>query len=136
MSEIILNLLRKEQKKRGYLSEEALKEISRKTKIPISRLYGVATFYTMLRTSKQGKHIIEICGSPSCYVNGELDLEKFLEKELRINIGETTKDGKISLYKTSCIGCCDKAPAMLLDGKAAVSLTKEKVKEIIKKCRS
>ncbi|MBW2991880.1 NAD(P)H-dependent oxidoreductase subunit E [Candidatus Woesearchaeota archaeon] len=136
MSEIILNLLRKAQKKSGYLSEEILKKISKKTKIPISRLYGVATFYTMLRTSKQGKHIIEICGSPSCYVNGGIDLENFLEKELGIEIGETTKDGKISLYKTSCIGCCDKAPAMLLDGKAVVNLTKEKVKEIIKKCRS
>lgn len=136
MSEIILNILRDEQKKHGYLSEDILKKISRKTKIPISRLYGVATFYTMLRTSKQGKHIIEICGSPSCYVNGGLDMEKFLEKELDIDIGETTSDGKISLYKTSCIGCCDKAPAMLLDGKAVVKLTKEKVRKIIEKCRS
>ena len=136
MSDIVLNILREAQKKNGYLSEETLKKISKNTKIPISRLYGVATFYTMLRTSEQGKHMIEICGSPSCYVNGELDLEKFLEKELKIEIGQTTKDGKISFYKTSCIGCCDKAPAMLLDGKAIVNLTKEKLKEIIKKCRS
>lgn len=136
MSDIILNLLREEQKKHGYLSEGLLKEISRKTNIPISRLYGVATFYTMLRTTEQGKNIIEICGSPSCYVNGELDIEKFLEEELGIDIGETTKDKKISLYKTSCIGCCNNAPAMLVNGKVEGNLTQEKVKEIIDRCRS
>lgn len=136
MSDIIINILRKAQKKEGHLSEETLKKISAKYKIPISRLYGVATFYEMLRTKKQGKHIIELCGSPSCYINGELNLERFLEKELKIKFGETTKNKKISLYKTSCIGCCDKAPAMLLDGRPVTNLTKEKVMEIIKKCRS
>lgn len=136
MSEIIINILREEQKKHGYLSEEVLKDISKRTNIPVSRLYGVATFYTMLRTSEQGKTIIEICGSPSCYVNGELDIERFLEKELGIEIGETTKDGKISLYKTSCIGCCDTAPAMMVNGKVHGNLTKEKVREILDKCKS
>jgi NADH-quinone oxidoreductase subunit E len=136
MTDIIINILRKAQKKERYLSEETLKDLSVKYKIPISRLYGVATFYEMLRTEKQGKHIIELCGSPSCYLNGELNLEKFLEKELKIKFGETTKNRKISLYKTSCIGCCDKAPAMLLDGKPMTNLTKEKVMEILKRCRS
>lgn len=136
MTNIIINILRKAQKKERYLSEETLKKISTKYKIPIARLYGVATFYEMIRTKKQGKHIIELCGSPSCYLNEGLNLEKFLEKELKIKFGETTKNKKISLYKTSCIGCCDKAPAMLLDGKPVTSLTKEKVMEILKKCRS
>jgi NADH-quinone oxidoreductase subunit E len=136
MSDIIINILRKAQKKQGYLSENVLKDLSTKYKIPISRLYGVATFYEMLRTKKQGKHIIELCGSPSCYLNEELDLEKLLEKKLKIKFGDTTKDKKISLYKTSCIGCCDKAPAMLLDGKPITNLTEEKVVEILKKCRS
>ena len=65
-----------------------------------------------------------------------LDLENFLEKELKTEFGETTKDKKISIYKTSCIGCCDNPPAMLLNGKAITNLTKEKIKDIIKKCRS
>ena len=90
----------------------------------------------MLHTEEQGKNIIEICGSPSCYVNGSLNLAKFLEKELKTEFGETTKDKKISIYKTSCIGCCEEAPAMLVNGKAVTNLTKEKIKEIIKKCRS
>ena len=100
MADIILNILRKAQKKEGYLSEKMLKGISTKYSIPISRLYGVATFYEMLRTEKQGKHIIELCGSPSCYLNNSINLEKLLEKKLKIKFGETTKDRKISLYKT------------------------------------
>lgn len=136
MTDILLPILREAQKKHGYLSEDVLKKISKKTKIPVSRLYGVATFYTMLRTEKQGKCIIEICGSPSCYLNNGLNIERFLEKELRIEIGETTKNGKFSLYKTSCIGCCDKAPAMLVNGKVYGDLTKEKVKEILEKWKS
>jgi NADH:ubiquinone oxidoreductase subunit E len=136
MTSIILNLLREAQKKNDYLSEEILKKISKKNKIPISRLYGVATFYEMFRIKKQGKHAIELCGSPSCYLNNELDIEKFLEEKLKIKFGETTKDKKISLYKTSCIGCCNKAPAMLLDGKPITELNEKKLAEIIKKCKS
>jgi len=136
MAEQLLSVLRKAQKKHGYLPEDVLKQISTKTNTPISRVYGTATFYTMLRTEKHGKNIIEICGSPSCYLNGSLNIEKFLEKELKLKIGETTKNKKFSLYKTSCIGCCDKAPAMMVNGKLHTSLDVEKVKEILKKCKS
>lgn len=133
---ILLNILHEAQDKLGYLSEEALKKISLKHQIPISRLYGIATFHTMLRTKKQGKHILEICGSPSCLLNKGRDIEKFLEKELDIEIGETTKDKKFSLYKTSCIGCCDEAPAMLIDGKPYTNLTVKRAKEIIKELKN
>ncbi|MBM3200140.1 NADH-quinone oxidoreductase subunit E, partial [Candidatus Woesearchaeota archaeon] len=104
--------------------------------VPVSKLYGTASFYTMLRTKKQGINTIEICGSPACYLNGGLDLEKFLEKELKISFGQTTKDNKISILKTSCIGCCDKAPAMLLNDKPVTNLTEKKLKTILKRCKS
>lgn len=130
--EILLNLLHKEQEKKGYLSEKALKEISIKKQIPISRLYGIVTFYTRFKIKKQGKHLIELCGSPSCILNNSRDIEKFLEKELKIEIGETTKDRLFSVYKTSCIGCCDSAPAMLIDGKPYTNMTIKRIKQIIK----
>jgi NADH-quinone oxidoreductase subunit E len=85
----------------------------------------------MLKIKKQGKHIIELCGSPSCVLNKSREIEDFLEKELKIEIGETTKDKLFSVYKTSCIGCCDEAPAMLIDGKPYTKLTLERVKEIL-----
>lgn len=136
---ILLNILHEAQKKDGYLSEETLKEISSKQQIPISRLYGIATFHTAFRVKKQGKHIIELCGSPSCVLNKARDIEKFIQEYLKINVGETTKDKMFSFYKTSCIGCCDEAPAMLLDGMSYTKLTVERMKEILedlKKCKS
>ena len=136
MTEILINILREYQEKYGYLSEEILKEISTKYQIPISRLYGLATFYSQFHTKELGKHIIELCGSPSCALNNSKEIEEFLEKELNINIGETTEDKKFSLFKTSCIGCCDEAPAMLINGIPHTNLTVEWVKELIERLRN
>ena len=136
MSDLVLNVLRKVQDRNGFVSEDDLKKISKELKIPVSQLYGVASFYTMLHTKDVGKNIIELCGSPSCYLNDGWDVEKFLEKEVGAEFGQTSRDGKISLFKTSCIGCCDQSPALLLNGSPVTNLTKAKVRELIKKCRS
>jgi NADH:ubiquinone oxidoreductase subunit E len=129
--DILLNILHEEQDKKGYISVDAMKQISTKYQIPISRIYGVVKFYTMFRTEPQGKYIIELCGSPTCVLNESREIEKFLEKELKIKIGETTKDKIFSVYKTSCIGCCDESPAMLLNGKPVTKLTLERVKKLL-----
>jgi len=128
---ILLNILHEEQDKKGYISVDAMKRISTEYQIPISRIYGVVKFYTMFRTEPQGKYIIELCGSPTCVLNESREIEKFLEKELKIKIGETTKDKMFSVYKTSCIGCCDEPPAMLLNGKPITKLTLERVKKLL-----
>ncbi len=134
--EILLNMLNEEQDKKGYISVEAMKRISTKYQIPISRIYGVIKFYTMLRTEPQGKYVLELCGSPTCVLHNTRVLEKFLEKELKIEIGQTTKDKVFSVYKTSCIGCCDEAPAMLINGKAYTKLDIPKLKELLKELRN
>ena len=128
---ILLNVLHKIQDKEGYLSEESLKKISVKYQIPISRLYGMATFYTHFKIRPQGEHIIEVCGSPSCVLNKSREIEVFIQKELGVELGETTKDKKFSVYKSSCIGLCDEAPAILIDGKPYTKLTIERVKNIL-----
>lgn len=132
---ILLNILHEAQDREGYLSEETLKKISLKHQIPISRLYGIVTFHTMFKTKKQGKYILELCGSPSCLLNKGRDIERFIEKELNVEIGETTKDKMFSIYKTSCIGCCDEAPAMLINGKPYTKLTIKRTKEILQELR-
>lgn len=134
--EILLNILKEEQDKHGYLSEHILKQISIEQNIPIAKLYAVATFYTMLHTEKQGKYIIELCGSPSCVLNNGMLIEKFLEEELEIKFGQTTPDKKFSIYKTSCIGCCDEAPAMLVNGAPYTKLTVERLKELLDKWKN
>ena len=134
--DLLLPELRKIQKKEGYVSEEAMKKLSKKLKIPIVKIYGAATFYAMIHTKPQGKNIIEICNSPSCYLNDSLNIIKYIEKKLKIKSGETTKDKKFSLHISSCIGCCDKAPAMKINKKVYGELTKPKVDEILEKCKS
>lgn len=134
--DLLLPILKREQKKNGFLSEKILKSVSDETGIPISKVYGVATFYHMFHTEKQGKNIIYLCNGPSCYVNGSFNLLEFLQKHLKIKVGQTTKNNKFTLYTTSCIGCCDESPAMLLNGKPHGHLTKENVKTLLKKCKS
>jgi NADH-quinone oxidoreductase subunit E len=136
VTEILLNVLRKYQEKNGYLSEEVLKEISTKYNVPISRLYGLATFYTQLHTKPVGKYVIELCGSPSCQLNNSREIEHFLETHLNIEIGQTTEDKLFTLKKTSCIGCCNEAPAMLINGEPHTKLTIERVKYILEKLKN
>jgi len=131
----LLPKLEAEQRKKGWISENALKKISLDTKTPISRVYATASFYAHLHLEEQGKNIIEICNSPSCYLNNSLDIIKFIEKELKIKSGQTSKNKKFSIHIGSCIGCCDKAPAMMINKKVHTNLTKEKVKKILKACK-
>ncbi|MFA4960720.1 MAG: NAD(P)H-dependent oxidoreductase subunit E [Candidatus Pacearchaeota archaeon] len=133
---IVLNILNEIQDKHGYISENLLKQTSEQLNIPIARLWGVVNFHTMLRTKKQGKYIIELCGSPSCVLSESREIENFLKKELNIDIGETTTDGLFSVYKTSCIGCCNEAPAMLLNNEPYTNLTTDIVKKIIEEKRN
>ncbi|MCX6771394.1 MAG: NAD(P)H-dependent oxidoreductase subunit E [Candidatus Micrarchaeota archaeon] len=131
----LLNILHEVQEQHGYISEHMLKQIAVEQGIPIARLYGVVKFYTMFHTEPQGKYMIEICGSPSCVLNNGMRLEKFLENEIGAGIGETSKDGMFSLYKVSCIGCCDEAPAMLINGEPHTKMTVERLRLVLAKLR-
>jgi len=128
---LLLPMLQAIQARFEYISEANAHYLSRKTGIPFSKIYGVITFYEMLYTEPKGKYIIRICNSPSCYLNGSLNLIKFLESSLKIKSGETTKNRKFSLEVVSCIGCCDKAPAMIINNKVYGNLTEKKIRTII-----
>ena len=128
---LLLPMLEAIQARFGYVSEANAHYLSRKTGIPFSMIYGVITFYEMLYTEPKGKYIIRICNSPSCYLNGSLNLIKFLSSLLKIKSGETTKNKKFSLEIVSCIGCCDKAPAMMINDKVYGNLDEKKIKQII-----
>jgi len=132
---ILLNILKEAQDKHGFLSEDILKEISIKNDIPIARLYGIVSFYTMLKLEPQGEHRIDLCSSPSCILNNGKTVEETIQKELKIKAGETTKDKKFSYYKISCIGFCNEAPAMLLNGKPETNLDENKIRCIIQRLR-
>jgi NADH-quinone oxidoreductase subunit E len=116
----------------GYISFERLNWVSIRLGIPLAKLYGVATFYSFLPTEKCGKYIIRVCSSPTCHLNGSKTILDFLKEELKIGLKGTTADGRFTLEKTSCMGQCDKSPAMMINSKVYTNLNKKRIREILK----
>jgi NADH-quinone oxidoreductase subunit E len=128
--ENIIDILKDIQREHGCLPEKNIRELSKKTGIPVVEIYSTATFYSMLSAKKKGKKVIRVCNSPSCYLNGSFNVIEELKKIIGIGVDETNE--KFSLELSSCIGCCDKAPAIMINDELIVNVTKEKLKEVIK----
>lgn len=131
----LLPMLYEIQEQYGYLPESALKTISNKLNIPLSKIYGVVSFYFLFDVKKKGKYVIRICNSLTCHLHGSFHLLQFLKEHLGIHIGQTTKNNKFTLELTPCIGCCDNPPAMMINEKIYTNLTEEKVEDILKKLK-
>ncbi len=128
----LIEVLHKAQETFGYLEADVLTYVARSLKLPLSRVYGVATFYHLFSLEPNGEHTCVICMGTACYVKGGGEVVKALEKELEIKLGETTPDNKISLMSARCIGACGIAPAVVFDGTVAGKQTSETVMEKIK----
>jgi NADH-quinone oxidoreductase subunit E len=130
----LMAVLHKLQKECGnHLSDETLKEVAVVTGIPLNRLYGFVSFYTMLSTEPKGRHIIRVCKDGPCNFKNGWATAELLEKELDIEIGETTEDGRFTLEETACLGTCTAAPALMIDDEIHANVSPEKLGEILKK---
>lgn len=101
--------------------------------LPISKVYGVVTFYSMFSTQARGKYIIRMCKSAPCHVKGAKEVLKAMEEALGISVGETTPDGKFTLETCECLGICNVAPAIMVNDDVHEKLTPETVKEVLAK---
>jgi len=119
------------QKEFGYLSEENLVKLSKKIDVPLAQISGVATFYNWFKLKPIGKYHISICRGTACHVNNSEQLQKFLEKKLKINAGDLTEDKIFSLECVNCIGACAKAPAMMINDVVYGELTEKKIEKIL-----
>jgi len=119
------------QSLQNYISEENVKTLSEKMKIPVSDIKGTASFYTMYSFVPRGKYLIRVCESPPCYLLGAQTIFKAIENKLGIKEGETTKDGLFTLEGTSCLGICGVAPAMMINDEAYGNLNEKKINEIL-----
>ena len=128
----LIEVLHKAQSSFGYLEEDVLKYIAQKLKLPLSQVYGVATFYHLFSLKPSGKHNCVVCLGTSCYVKGSSALLDKLAEAIHINPGETSADGKISLMTARCIGTCGLAPAVVFDGKVCGQQTSDTIMEQIK----
>lgn len=113
----LINILHKAQELFGYLPREVQEVIARQLNIPVSKVYGVVSFYSFFSMTPKGEHPISVCMGTACYVRGaEKVLDEF-KRLLNINVGETTPDGKFSLTSLRCVGACGLAPVVLIGEK-------------------
>ena len=129
---ILLPVLQEVQNRKGYISDKDMQDIADRLCIHPVEVYSVITFYSFLTTEKKGKHFIRVSNCMPNEMAGAGRIVKAFEKELKIKCGQTTKDGKISLEMTGCIGMCDNAPAIMVDDVLVGKITPKKVTEIVK----
>jgi NADH-quinone oxidoreductase subunit E len=115
------------QRHRGWVSDEALDDLAEVLGMTCAELDHTATFYNLIFRRPVGEHVILVCDSISCWLTGEETVLAALQRKLGIQPGQTTADGKFTLLPTVCLGHCDQAPVMMLDGKIVGSLTEEKI---------
>jgi NADH-quinone oxidoreductase subunit E len=117
----------------GYLPAEALRYVTRHSKITSRQIHGVATFYDRFRFTPVGKHIIRTCHGTACHVNGARHIGRAVEEALKIKPQETTPDGLFTLESAACLGCCSLAPVMMIDDTVFGRLEPQKMKQILRK---
>ena len=127
----VLERLQEVQEKLRYIPEEAIQEIARSTGVPVSEVYGVATFYSFLAVKPKGRNVVRICRSEPCHMKDGEKVVTAIEQALGISAGRTTADGRFTLEFTNCIGACDMAPAMLINDDLHGNLTPEKIPQIL-----
>jgi NADH:ubiquinone oxidoreductase subunit E len=115
----------------NYLPEEWVRLVAEELEYPLSKVYETISFYAMFNLKPKGKHVIEVCKSAPCHVNGAGNLLSMLEKELGIKVGETTKDNMFSLEHSSCFGACDIAPAIKIGEKVYGNLDEQKLRNLL-----
>lgn len=128
----LINVLHKVQHEFGYLPEEVQEIVAEGLNMPVAKVFGVVSFYTFFSMTPRGKHPISVCLGTACYVRGaEAILEEF-KKELHIEVGEVTADGKFSLNCLRCVGACGLAPVAVIGERTYGRVTADMIKNILK----
>jgi NADH-quinone oxidoreductase subunit E len=121
------------QKRRGWVSDESVRDIASLLDMTPAELDGVATFFNFIYRKPVGRHVIAICDSMVCWTMGYDPLREQLRKKLSVGFGETTQDNRFTLLPAACLGACDRAPAMLVDEDLYGPVTLEMLDGILEK---
>ena len=119
------------QRHRGWVSDESLSDLADFLGMTVEDLDGVATFYNLIFRKPVGRHVILVCTSVSCHVMGFEEVFEYLREKVGIGFGETTPDERFTLLPAVCLGACDLAPAMMVDGDLHGDLDPQKIDEIL-----
>lgn len=127
----LIEVLHKAQNIFGYLPEEVQLFVGEKLDVPVSKVYGVISFYSYFTTEPRGEHVVNVCMGTACFVRGSANVLAEFEKELGIKTGETTADGKFTIEVLRCVGACGLAPVVTINDRVYGHVTAAEVKKIL-----
>ncbi len=132
----LIQVLHRAQKIFGYLPLEVQHFVARELDVPLSKVFGVVTFYNFFRLEPIGDHIVNMCLGTACHVKGASEIIKALEKELGVKVGGTTADRFYTLSTARCFGACGLAPVLMLDEEVYGRLNPQKAIQILRDIRA
>lgn len=127
----LIPILQEIQDELGFLSRDAVIRVGRHLRLPASKIYGVATFYNQFRFQAQGRFHIQVCRGTACHVKGSASVLESIKRTLKLEPGQTSRDGLFSLEVVACIGACGLAPVIAVNGEFHANLTPQKVEKIL-----
>ena len=130
---VILNEL---QGRIGHISTAMQAYVAQELKVPMGAVHGVVSFYSFFTTQPRGRHTIKFCMGTACYVGGMPQLIEKAQQQLGIKMGQTTKDGAITLEVCRCVGACSQAPVIVVDEEATGRVKPNKLPQLIRKCEA
>jgi len=127
----LINVLHQVQHKFGYLPPEVQELISKELNMSAAKVYGVVTFYSFFTMLPQGEHPISVCMGTACYVRGAEQVLDEFKRQLKIDVGETTADGKFSISALRCVGACGLAPVVMIGERVHGRVSPTDVRKIL-----
>jgi NADH-quinone oxidoreductase subunit E len=131
----LLAILQDIQAAENWLPREALERVASKLSVPVTRVYGMATFFRAFSLKPRGKHICTVCMGTACHVRGAPKLVEKLERDLQIKAGETTADMLVTVETVNCVGACALGPLVIVDGEYHGNITSGRLDKVVKGLR-
>jgi NADH-quinone oxidoreductase subunit E len=128
----LLHRLHAIQAEHGYLPREALQKAAGELGVPLSRLYGAASFYTAFTFQPRGRHTVHVCLGTACHIRGGQRILEKLENLLDVRPGETTADGEYTLETVHCMGSCSMAPVIRVRGETYGRLRPDRLNRLLR----
>ena len=132
---VCIDALKIVQRRRGWVSDESLRDIAAHLGMSPTELDSVATFYNLIFRKPVGRHVIMVCDSVSCWIMGYDRMREHLAGRLGIGFGETTADNRFTLLPIVCLGACEQAPALILDNNLHGNLDPAKIDSLLQECK-
>lgn len=128
----LIGILQDIQEEYNYLPRDTLLQVRDRLHVPLTQIYGVATFYNAFSLKPRGHHLIAVCMGTACHVKGADKILEKLERDLKVGNGGVTEDKRFSLETVRCLGCCSLAPVVKVDEDTYGRVRQDELMEILK----